>query len=291
MLSGVQVSTFPTLNFTIFDKFATAMGCGQPPGPQRLSCLRNVPATTIRNYTSGPNSVPFTPSVDNVTILYDPLQRIRQGQIAQVPILLGSMEDDGAIIALGLPNNISATISEVFGPFEVLLSPDLVRALYPGLNDSQVIAAGTRDYAFRCPVKLWSDAFVSSGIKNVYRYTYGAVFADLEPPEYPSLGAYHASELPLLFGTFNRSTATAAEAELSQSLQAAFANFIKDPVNSPAPNWPAYEPGLLGIAPVPTLAEVAYEGNVDLDDFVKPVQPISRDGPCIVWDAFLDFRP
>jgi len=82
--------------------------------------------------------------------------------------------------------------------------------------------------------------------------------------------------VPLLFGTFNRSTATAAETELSQSLQAAFANFIKSPVNAPAPNWPAYEPGFLGIAPVPTLAEIAYEGNVDLDDFVKPVQPISK---------------
>jgi len=84
-----------------------------------------------------------------VTLFDDPLQRIRQDQIAQVPILLGSMEDDGAIIALGLPNNISATISEVFGPFAGLISPDLVRALYPGLNDSQVIAAGARDITFR----------------------------------------------------------------------------------------------------------------------------------------------
>jgi hypothetical protein len=82
--------------------------------------------------------------------------------------------------------------------------------------------------------------------------------------------------VPLLFGTFNQSTATAAEAELSQSLQTAFANFIKNPVNAPAPNWPAYQPGFLGIAPLATLAEIAYEGNVGLDDFVKPVQPISK---------------
>ena len=84
-----------------------------------------------------------------MTFFDDPLQRIRQGQIARVPILLGSMEDDGALIALGLPNTISETISEVFGPLEVLITPDLVRALYPGLNDSQVIAAGARDVEFR----------------------------------------------------------------------------------------------------------------------------------------------
>jgi len=64
MLSGVQVSTFPVLNFTIFDEFATAMGCGQPPGLQRLNCLRDIPATTIRNYTSGPNGIPFSPGAD-----------------------------------------------------------------------------------------------------------------------------------------------------------------------------------------------------------------------------------
>jgi hypothetical protein len=64
MLSGVTVSTPPALNFTIFDEFATAMGCAQPPGPQRLNCLRNVPVSTIRNYTNGPNRVAFTPGVD-----------------------------------------------------------------------------------------------------------------------------------------------------------------------------------------------------------------------------------
>ena len=64
MLSGEKVSTSPVLNFSIFDAFATAMGCGNPPGPERLQCLRNVPASTIRAYTNGPNSGPFTPGVD-----------------------------------------------------------------------------------------------------------------------------------------------------------------------------------------------------------------------------------
>ena len=90
--------------------------------------------------------------------------------------------------------------------------------------------------------------------------------------------SYHKLKLvPLLFGTFNRSTATAAEAELSQSLQTAFANFAKDPLNaSPVLNWPTYEPGFLGIADIPTLAEIAYAGNVGFGDFVKLVQPISK---------------
>jgi hypothetical protein len=64
MLSNEKVSTSPVLNFSIFDAFATAMGCGKPPGPERLQCLRNVSASTIRAYTNGPSSGPFTPGVD-----------------------------------------------------------------------------------------------------------------------------------------------------------------------------------------------------------------------------------
>jgi hypothetical protein len=82
--------------------------------------------------------------------------------------------------------------------------------------------------------------------------------------------------VPILFGTYNGSTATAAEVELSQSLQTAFANFAKNPVGvSPAPNWRPYEPGFWGIARNPTLAKIAYQGNVGPDDFIKPVRPLS----------------
>jgi hypothetical protein len=114
--------------------------------------------------------------------------------------------------------------------------------------------------------------------------------------------------VPILFGTFNRSTATSAEVELSQSLQTAFANFIKNPNSSPAPHWPPYS------TYTPTLAKIAYRGNVEFGNFVEPVQPDStvstrsddakfslfiyeflvhtkQDGPCNVWDRFLDFRP
>jgi hypothetical protein len=83
-----------------------------------------------------------------VTFFDDPLQRIRQGQFAQVPILLGSMEDDGTIFVFGAPNNLSAFLTEAFGPFDALLSPTLVRALYPGLSDPQVMAAVERDTVF-----------------------------------------------------------------------------------------------------------------------------------------------
>ena len=166
-----------------------------------------------------------------MTAFADPLQRIRTGQIAQVPIITGTMEDDGTVFVYNRNESLSTYLAGLLGS-RADLYPRLVRALYPGLNDSQVIAAVERDLMFRwcvhflynmrdddnlptcdqkSPAKLWSEAFVRSGIKSVYRYSYGAlvviiserqstnqpmhigaVFADLE--HLPNLGAYHGSE-------------------------------------------------------------------------------------------------
>ena len=165
MLSGAQITTTPVLNFTIFNAFATAVGCTQPPGPSRLQCLRGVPAANISAYTNGPNSGIFIPQVDKYVLYFvyeailmlrlsstsatgfdDPLERIRTGQSARVPILLGSMQDDGIVFAVSEPQNLSVFVAETFGSS---ITPDVVRRLYPGLNDSEVISAVERDTLFR----------------------------------------------------------------------------------------------------------------------------------------------
>ena len=87
--------------------------------------------------------------VGSVTMFDDPLQRIRTGQIARVPILLGNVEDDGTVFALVAQQNLSATIALLTGPSGDLLSPTVVRGLYPELSDPQVIAAMWRDIRFR----------------------------------------------------------------------------------------------------------------------------------------------
>ena len=73
----------------------------------------------------------------------------------------------------------------------------------------------------------------------------------------------------IVFGTFNRSTATTDEIELSQTLQTAFGNFVKDPDSEFASNWPRYNVNISA----PTLAKIAYHGNVQPDNFVEPVDP------------------
>ncbi|KAJ7859378.1 Alpha/Beta hydrolase protein [Mycena olivaceomarginata] len=259
MLSGAPTSASPIPSFTSFNVFAVA-----------------VPAATIRNFTNGPLSGSFGPVIDNVTVFADPLERLRGGITANVPIIIKNMENDGTAFTIG-ETNLTAFLGGR-GP-GMPISPALVQSLYPSRNDSVIIADAFRDRGFRCPAELWSAALTGAGVSSVFRYSYGAVFADLQ--KFPGAGAWHSSEIGPLFGTFNRSTATPVEAAWSGTFQTAIANFIKDPTASPALNWQKYIPG----PPAVTLAKLAYSGNVEPGNFVDPVPSSAIDGPC---DTLID---
>ncbi|KAJ7456523.1 Alpha/Beta hydrolase protein [Mycena latifolia] len=280
MLSGAQFSTAPTSSFASFNDFSAVIGCTQAPGPARLACLKQVPTAVIRNFTNGPTSGVFIPVVDNVTVFADPLQRIRTGLTARVPFIIGHTQDDGSLFAVGL-TDLSAYLATTFGG---LVTVDQMHALYPGLSDNQVISEIVKDFEFLCPAELWSGTAVGAGITSVFRYAYGPVFTDLQL--FPDAGAWHTSELPEIFGTFNRSTATPPEATLSHTMQTLLANFVKNPTRAPAPNWPKYVPGNT----TTTLANLAYNGNVVAGNVVQPVESDSLDGPCSFWNIFLDVR-
>ncbi|KAF9065549.1 Alpha/Beta hydrolase protein [Rhodocollybia butyracea] len=281
LFSGATPDSAPSLTeFDSFNAFSTAVGCTQAPGLARLACLKAISTATIRAYTNGPLSGAFGAVIDNVTTFGDNLERIRAGNAARVPVLAGNMQNDGTLFTVGETNLTAFLDASGLGSF---VSADLVRTLYPGQNDTDVIADADRDLVFLCPASLWTEAFVQSGISSVYRYEYGAVFPDLQV--FPNAGAWHSTELPELFGTFNASTATPNEVTLSQTFQTAIANFVKNPNQSPAPNWPEYIPG----NNTQTLARLAYNGNVDTGNFVQAVTSDSEDAPCAVWNAFLDF--
>ncbi|KAJ7742573.1 Alpha/Beta hydrolase protein, partial [Mycena metata] len=237
MLSGAAVSMSPIPSFTSFNNFSTAVGCTQAPGPARLACLKAVPAADIQAFVDGPLSGAFEPVVDNVTVFSDPLLRIRSNLTARVPFIIGNMQNDGSVFALGLTDLDAFLLEDTGG----LVTAAEVRPLYPGLNDSLIISEIIKDVAFLCPAQLWSAAAVGAGVPNVFRYTYGAVFADLQL--FPGAGAWHSSELPEIFGTFDAATATAPEVTLSGTMQGLVASFVKNPTVSPAAHWPKYLPG------------------------------------------------
>ncbi|KAJ7167063.1 Carboxylesterase [Mycena filopes] len=282
MISGAVESTSPTPSFAAFNAMASAVGCTQAAGATRLACLKKVPAATIRAYTNSASSGTWTASVDGVTLFTDPLQRIRNKLSSGVPFMIGHTQDDGSLFALN-QNNLATYLATNFGS---LVTPAQVRALYPsGLSDNLVISEVVKDFLFLCPAELWGAAAVGAGQANVYRYAYGAVFPNMQ--SFPNAGAWHSSDLFEIFGTYNRTGATAAEATLASTMETVYGNFIKDPTSPPAPNWPRYVPG----TSTNTLAKLAYSGNVALSNVVQAAGSNSLDGPCdTLWNKFLDVR-
>ena len=87
--------------------------------------------------------------IGSVTFFDDPLERIRKGQFARVPILLGNTEDDGTVFTYIMSENLSTFPVDKFGSLAGSVPPDKIRALYPGLSDPQIIASTVRDILFR----------------------------------------------------------------------------------------------------------------------------------------------
>jgi hypothetical protein len=93
--------------------------------------------------------------IGSVTFFDDPLQRIRTGQFARVPILLGNMEDDGTVLTYNTSESLSTFLADQFGSLAGSVPPNEVRTLYPGLSDPQIIAGTERDILSRWCVNFW----------------------------------------------------------------------------------------------------------------------------------------
>jgi hypothetical protein len=85
-----------------------------------------------------------------------------------------------------------------------------------------------------------------------------------------------------LFGAYNRTSSTESEVQLSSTFQTIVASFAKNPSAPPAPGWPRYNPNAT------TLANLAFDGNVALNNVVQTASPSQLDKTCAAfWDKNL----
>jgi hypothetical protein len=92
--------------------------------------------------------------------------------------------------------------------------------------------------------------------------------------------------VPELFGTFNSTTSTKSEVQLSRTFQTIVASFAKNPFVSPSPGWPKYNPNAT------TVANLAFNGNVALNNVVQTTSPKQLDKTCAAfWDQILLLPP
>ncbi|KAF7560691.1 hypothetical protein G7046_g3456 [Stylonectria norvegica] len=205
-----------TQNFTYV---AEQVGCGNLTKDDELNCMQKKNGTDIleiyNKYNAsehGGRDLAFGAMADEETIFANWTERRERGLVSKLPMLIGNCDNDFA---------------SLYSPFD-------------GSAPNKTILDGLTDEVFNCRAAIASKSRHSLGIP-VWRYRYFGDFPNLNP--LPWLGAYHASELPIVFGTSNLSGEnTANETALSSYMQGAWAAFAKDPAKGlKGLGWPLYD--------------------------------------------------
>ncbi|KAK1999423.1 carboxylesterase [Colletotrichum falcatum] len=203
-------------NFTFV---AQQLGCGNLTDARaELACMRKIPAEKLERFVADYKdsqvvpTIGFSPQVDNKIVFANYTEKAALGEMSDMPAIIGFNAAEGLFLA----------------PYNAVNGPD------PAVSDSL-----SYDF-FWCTATKATNERLAAG-RTTYRYYHTAVFNNTSPR--PWMGAYHGSELPLIFGTHAdfRGNSTPFEYELSHAMMDAYTAFIKDPTAGlEAVGWPAY---------------------------------------------------
>lgn len=175
------------------------------------------------------------PYVDGVTMPRAPLDAVRAGEAAKVPLLLGSNRDEWALFDTFLPDTTGAVKAQITATLGDALPAFL--AAYRSWNDL------IGDVAFRIPMIRLAEAQPAP----VYMYRF-----DLASPAFGGkLGAAHGLELPFVWNRLDQPVAqlllggdVTSYGPLALQIHDTWAAFITTgvPAGGGLPAWPRYEP-------------------------------------------------
>lgn len=268
-----------------WEKLARLADC--PPG-ESLSCLRGVPAARLNDLVERA-ALRFGPVQDDDGATWTSQGRKARltsnfllSRIARVPVLIGTNADEGLTFVYPA-NNTERYFAERYPQYKdqlVALADKHYPIGSPGIPDAfRQISTMLTEFTMQCPAKVFAsdDRFA---LIPTWRYFFDAGFANTQI--FNGSGAWHSSEVPLVFGTYPREGATPYQMELSSRMQAAWADFVRDPRKGPG--WDM----------APKLAHIGggVRPDNDLDkvpgDMIKTVDPQELDRRCYLYRGVYD---
>ncbi|KAF2111296.1 carboxylesteras-like protein [Lophiotrema nucula] len=206
--------------YSNFSYVASQVGCGGTSNAaEELACMKNVDAATLENLiadniNTGSQNLAFGPGADQKVVFSNLTERALQGKLTRLPSIIGVDKEDG----------------NAFAPFNT-----------NGSAPDQTISDLYFSLLFLCPSYKTASLRANANIPT-YRYLYAGNFTNLSP--LPWMGAYHGSELPMLFGTHGnyRAASTRFEKQVSEALQDAWRAFANDPKGGlKGQGWPQFK--------------------------------------------------
>ncbi|KAF5354783.1 hypothetical protein D9756_005569 [Leucocoprinus leucothites] len=212
----------PGIDPATWNNVSAVVGCGTNPDDAQLECMKKVPGRTLEDAVVSTNAA-FNLVPDNITNFSDTPERAAAGNFLQVPLLVGSTQHEADILIAG----------------QFLLSP---LGFAPPLV-TELAADLLTELSFTCSANVTAQNRLNAGVPT-WRYQYQAVFRDISTRPY--LRAWHGSDLPIVFGTYNQSVEipkTPEEIALSNYMQNAWVAFARDPQEGLLNfGWPNYSP-------------------------------------------------
>lgn len=281
---------------------AAKLGCA--PGAGQLACLRAqstdqvFAAAPAINFTDPLSLRTFTPFVDGSVIPDQPKKLISQGRFNRMPVMIGNTRDEGTLfIAIayelrrGTPltqAEYEASVTQIAGSTSIgALAAQAILADYSSSrlgSPGAALSALLGDTTFACPTQSLARALSDKVPTYAYEFQERNVPEIVDDP-FLQWGAYHASELPFIFGTRidttppspdPRSVASPAQLALSQQMMGYWGRFAAkgSPNGDGTPWWPVFNTVLL-----PTQKLVTPRISTDL------LGGVYSSHQCLLWDT------
>ena len=229
-----------------------SLGCGDKGDEtdQVLDCMRAKNVTAIMEAISQASidSILFTPFVDDLLVFDNYAPRSAAGKFIRKPLLIGY-------------NDFEASL---FDMIQRLRNITLPPSFWDGFDNTR----------FFCPVASRAAVNVEYNLPT-WRYRYFGDWPDMRLSETIYTGAYHGSDVNILFDTIPRGTeipaSTREEKAFGKYMRGAWAAFVSDPEHGLRDyGWPEYNPS------TESLVRLAYMNSTGLD----VAFPKAYDGVC-----------
>lgn len=273
----IQSGTCPSVQpsraqaVAVGNAYAQTLGCVA--GPAQLACLRSKPAvqallaSPVIDAADPASLGQFSPHIDGAVLPEQARTAFRAGRFHRVPVLLGNNADEGTLfIALAFELQRGSPMTEAEfqamvrgsagnaddSPIGAWAASIVLDAYSPGRYGSPNLSAAALlgDSLFACPTQFLARALSDHVPTYAYEFQEKNAPAFIDDPFMP-WGAFHASELPFVFGTRIVTTppspdpaevATPAQQALSRAMMAYWGQFAAtgQPNGAGQRAWPRF---------------------------------------------------
>jgi para-nitrobenzyl esterase len=214
--------------------------------------------------------LPFQPVADGVELPVPPIEAVRDGLAADVPLMVGTTRDEWNLVHLtaGGPFDdakLHRRLGRLFPEADEII--DVYRSGRPDASADQLWCAILTDVVFRIPAIRLAEAQAEHQPDHTFSYRFS----------WPSrafggvLGACHALEIPFVFDNLERGGAAMflgegeTPAELARAMHDAWWHFARssDPNHPGIPTWAPYDTGTRTTIDFDDQIEVLHDPDAD----------------------------